>query len=191
MNPGDDRKNFHPEPGFSTETSRIELSQKYKSPSQNWNILFAIRGKVIVRIRQPIARSHEGRMDHIAKKRIMIVGKDAHFSYLLQRFVRTSTYRTIPVNLGDDVLSFARDEKPVAIVLEVDTPQIVGWDALRALKSDPDVASIPVIVCSWLDESARGLAEGADMYLRMPILFEEFGAALTTLLGEDENGKHH
>jgi len=179
--------NSHPGRGVSAD---IELSQKYKSPSQNWNFLFAIRGKVMVRSRQPIAYSHEERMNHITKKRIMIVGKDSRFSYLLQRFVRTSAYRAIPVNLGDDVLAFARDEKPVAIVLEVDTPQVVGWNALRALKSDPDAGRIPVIVCSWLDESARGLAEGADMYLRMPFLYEEFGAALTTLLGEDDNGEH-
>jgi DNA-binding response OmpR family regulator len=128
-------------------------------------------------------------MDQITKKRIMIVGRDSHFSYLLQRFVRTSAYRAIPVNLGDDVLSLAKDEKPVAIVLEVDTPEVVGWKALHALKSDPDAAEIPVIVCSWLDESARGLAEGADACLRMPFLYEEFGAALTTLLGEEENGE--
>ena len=130
-------------------------------------------------------------MDKISKKRIMIAGRDSYFSYLLQRFVRTSAYRAIPVNLGDDVLSLAREEKPVAIVLEVDGPEVTGWHTLRALKSDPDAGRIPVIVCSWLDESARGLAEGADMYLRMPFLYEEFGAALTTLLGEDENGEHH
>ena len=130
-------------------------------------------------------------MDKISKKRIMIAGRDSYFSYLLQRFVRTSAYRAIPVNLGDDVLSLAREEKPVAIVLEVDGPEVAGWHTLRALKSDPDAGCIPVIVCSWLDEFARCLAEGADVYLRMPFLYEEFGAALTTLLGEEENGENH
>ena len=130
-------------------------------------------------------------MDQIAKKRIMIVGRNSQFSYLLQRFVRTSAYRAIPVNLGDDVLSFARDQTPAAIVLELDSPETVGWHALRSLKSDPEAGRIPVIVCSWLDESARGLASGADAYLRMPFLYEEFGAALTTLLGEEENVDNH
>lgn len=92
---------------------------------------------------QPIASSHEGRIDQIAKKRIMIVGRDSHFLYLLQRFVRTNAYRLIPVNLADDVLSLAKVKKPVAIVLEVDTPEVVGWKALHALKSDPDAAEIP------------------------------------------------
>ena len=130
-------------------------------------------------------------MDQIAKKRIMIVGRDSHFSYVLQRFVRTSSYRALPVNFGDDVLSFARDQKPIAIVLELDSPETVGWHALRILKSDPEAGRIPVIACSWLDESARGLEAGADAYLRMPFLYEEFGAALTTLLGENANGENH
>jgi DNA-binding response OmpR family regulator len=130
-------------------------------------------------------------MDQISKKRIMIAGRGSHFSYLLQRFVRTSAYRAVPVTLDDDVLSLARNEKPVAIVLEVDGPEVVGWQTLHALKSDPDASHIPVIVCSWLDDSARCLAEGADVYLRMPFLHEEFGAALTTLLEEEENGAIH
>jgi DNA-binding response OmpR family regulator len=127
-------------------------------------------------------------MDQIANERIMIVGKDSHFSYLLQRFVRTSAHRFIPVNLSDDVLSMAQCEKPVAIVLEVDTPETSGWQTLRTLKADPEAGRIPVIVCSWLDESARSLAEGADVYLRMPILYKEFGAALAAILTEEENG---
>ena len=126
-------------------------------------------------------------MDEIANKRIMIVGMDSHFSYLLQRFVRKSAHRVISVNLGDDVLSLARYESPVAIVLEVDVPETIGWHTLRTLKSDPEAGRIPVIVCSWLDESARGLAEGANVYLRMPFLYEEFGTALATILTE-ENG---
>lgn len=127
-------------------------------------------------------------MDQIAKKQIMIVGKDSRFSYLLQRFVRTSAHRVILVNLSDDVLSLVRCEKPVAIVLEVDVPESVGWHTLRTLKSDSEAGRIPVIVCSWLDESARGLAEGADVYLRMPILYKEFGAALAAILTKEQDG---
>ena len=130
-------------------------------------------------------------MDQTAKKLIMIVGRNSHFSYLLQRFVSTSAHRVLPVNLSDDVLSLARCEKPVAIVLEVNTPDTTGWQTLRILKSDPETGRIPVMVCSWLDESARSLIEGADVYLRMPILHKDFGAALAAILKQEENGQTH
>ena len=126
-------------------------------------------------------------MTQIASERIMIVSRDLHSSYLLQRFVRTSDRQVIPAVHSDDILSLARCEKPVAIVLEVDTPETVGWHMLRTLKSDPETRQIPVMICSWLDDSARGLAEGADAYLRMPILYEEFGAALNALLPRDSH----
>jgi CheY-like chemotaxis protein len=168
-----------------------ELSQKYKSPSQKWVFLFTNRGTVMVRNWQSIDSSHEGILDQTAKKLIMIVGRDSHFSYLLQRFVSTSTHRVLPVNLSDDVLSLARCEKPVAIVLEVDAPGAVGWKTLRILKSDPETGRIPVIVCSWLDESARSLIEGADVYLRMPILYKDFGVALAAILTQEDNGQNH
>src|SRR5262245_53840361 len=169
----------------------VELSQKYKSPSQKWIFLFANRGKVMVRNWQFIDSSHEGSVDQTEKKLIMIVGRDSHFSYLLQRFVSTSAHRVLPATLSDDVLSLAHCEKLVAIVLEVDTRETVGWQTLRMLKSDPETGRIPVIVCSWLDEAARSLVEGADVYLRMPILYKDFGAALSVILTREDNGQTH
>lgn len=126
-------------------------------------------------------------MTQVSSERIMIVSRDLNASHLLQRFVRTSARAVIPAVQSDDVLSLARCEKPVAIVLEVDTPETAGWHMLRTLKSDPETRRIPVMICSWLDEAASGLAEEADVYLRMPILYDEFGAALTTLLAKDKN----
>ena len=166
---------------------KTEMSQKCKSSSQKWNILSANGGKVTVRISYQTAPSQERTMDQTNK--IMIVGRDSHFSYLMQRFVRTSAHQIIPVNLGDDVLASVRCEKPLAIVLEVDLPETAGWQTLRTLKSDPEVGKIPVIACSWQDESARGLAEGAAVYLRMPIVYSDFEAALTAILAKEENGK--
>jgi adenylate cyclase len=127
------------------------------------------------------------KMDQTANSRIMIVGGDAHFSYLMQRYVRMRSHQIVCANLGEDVLSLARSEKPAAIVLEVGQPETIGWQTLRDLKADPDVAGIPVIVCSWLDEEARSLAEGADIYLSMPVLYADFGAALASTLMEKQN----
>ncbi len=129
-------------------------------------------------------------MSQSINKRVMIVGGNVHFSYLMQRYVRTSDHQVISANLGEDVLALARSEKPAAIVLEVDRPETIGWHTLRALKADPETLRIPIILCSWLDEEARGRAEGADLFLRMPILYSDFGVALASTLTKvkDEKG---
>lgn len=123
----------------------------------------------------------EGKMDHTSKNQIMIAGGDSHFSYLMQRYVRRSAFKIIPVNFGEDLLSLARSKKPAAIVLEIDQPETIGWQILRMLKSDSVVGQIPVIVCSWQEEEARALADGADTYLRMPILYADFETALESI----------
>lgn len=126
-------------------------------------------------------------MSQVSSERILIVSRDLNTSYLLQRFVRTSDRAVIPAIHSDDVLSLARCEKPTAIVLEVDAPETAGWRMLRSLKADPETQRIPVLICSWLDDTTSGLREGADAFLRMPILYEEFSAAMTTLLAKDQN----
>ncbi len=126
-------------------------------------------------------------MDQPTNDRVMIVVGNAHFSYLMQRYVRSSDHQVVSANLGEDVLTLARSEKPVVIVLEVDRPETIGWHTLRALKADPEIGKIPVILCSWLDEEARGQAEGADLFLRMPILYADFGAALAAILTEEKD----
>lgn len=124
-------------------------------------------------------------MDQISNNRIMIIGSDAHFLYLMQRYVRRSAHQITSANPVDDWLEMVKCEKPVAIVLEVDLPETIGWRILQTLTTDPEVREIPVIICSWLDEEKRGLAEGAATYLRMPILYEDFEAALTAILKEE------
>jgi DNA-binding response OmpR family regulator len=128
-------------------------------------------------------------MDQTANNRIMVVGGDTHFTYLMQRYVRTSAHQIIFANLGEDVLARARCDKPTAIVLEVDPPETIGWHTLQILKADQEVGKIPVIVCSWLDEEAHCRDLGADFYLHMPILYADFEAALTATLLKEQNEK--
>lgn len=126
-------------------------------------------------------------MDQTLNNRIMIVGGDSHFSYLMQRYVRRSGNKMITANLGEDHLALARCQKPVAIVLVVDLPETIGWQILKTLKADPETKRIPLIVCSWLDEEARALAAGADSYLRMPILYADFEDTLESILLKEHN----
>jgi DNA-binding response OmpR family regulator len=124
-------------------------------------------------------------MDQTANNRIMVIGGDSHFTYLMQRYVRTSAHQIVFANVGDDVLAKARCEKPAAIVLVVDPPEVIGWQTLQGLKADLEVGKTPVIVCTWLDEEIRSHELGANFYLRMPILYADFEAALeATLLKE-------
>ena len=56
-----------------------------------------------------------------------------------------------------------------ASCLDLLLPGLDGWDLLARTKADPDLARVPVIIVSMLDERGRGLALGAADYLVKPI----------------------
>ena len=59
--------------------------------------------------------------------------------------------------------------RPAAITLDVMMPDVDGWSVLAALKAEPDLAHIPVIMLTIVEDKNLGLALGADDYLTKPI----------------------
>jgi len=48
--------------------------------------------------------------------------------------------------------------RPTAITLDVMMPDLDGWSVLAALRKDPELADIPVIMVTIVDEHRRGIA---------------------------------
>ena len=59
--------------------------------------------------------------------------------------------------------------RPIAITLDVMMPDLDGWSVLAALRQDAELAEIPVIMVTIVDEHRRGIALGAAGYLTKPI----------------------
>jgi CheY-like chemotaxis protein len=116
-------------------------------------------------------------MDHAAES-ILVVGHDANFQYLMRRYAGQSAYRVVFAALGEDVLELAQVHHPAAIILSLDLSGNSSWDLLRALKADNDTCPIPVVLCTWLEEDERALAEGASLCLHMPAMLYDFQMAL-------------
>ena len=59
--------------------------------------------------------------------------------------------------------------RPAAVTLDIMMPDVDGWTVLAALKGDPALADIPVVIVTIVDERRRGIALGAAGYLTKPI----------------------
>ena len=70
---------------------------------------------------------------------------------------------------GVEGLKLAKELRPTAITLDVMMPDLDGWSVLAALRQDPELAEIPVIMVTIVDEQRRGIALGAAGYLTKPI----------------------
>ena len=68
-------------------------------------------------------------------------------------------------------LEAARQQKPDLILLDLDMPEISGFDVCRTLKADPDLHMIPILFLSGsgtAEDKVRGLDLGAVDYVTKP-----------------------
>jgi Amt family ammonium transporter len=100
---------------------------------------------------------------------ILVIDDDPTVLDLMQRFLSKEGFKVKVASDGEDGLRLAKTLRPVAITLDVMMPGKDGWSVLTDLKSDPDLAEIPVIMLTMVDEKGMGYALGAADYLTKPI----------------------
>lgn len=116
-----------------------------------------------------------------ARLSILVIGFDANFCYLMQRYGRISAHKLVLVKHDDDILAQVRKNQPGVIFLEIAHPGNYAWNLFKELKDNQDTCDIPIIVCSWQGEELRAEHDDADFYLRLPILYEHFKSALESV----------
>ncbi len=100
---------------------------------------------------------------------ILLIDDDPQVHDLLGHMLGREGYRVEHATSGPDALTMVQKVRPAAILLDVMMPQVDGWTVLSALKRDPNLAAIPVIIVSMLDERPLGMSLGAAEFLTKPI----------------------
>ncbi|MFP6742580.1 MAG: response regulator [Alphaproteobacteria bacterium] len=103
------------------------------------------------------------------QRRVLVVDDDPVVRDLLTRHLSRNVYHVDAVSSGEQALARARETRPDAITLDVLMPTMDGWAVLSALKDDPDLAAIPVIMVSIVDDRSIGFSLGASDYLNKPV----------------------
>jgi len=100
---------------------------------------------------------------------ILVVDDDQTARELIAEYLQDGGFSVITASNGVDALKRVREVRPVAITLDVKMPDLDGWTVLSALKGDPDLASIPVVMVTIADEQRRAFTLGAAGYLTKPV----------------------
>ncbi len=109
---------------------------------------------------------------------ILIIDDDPQVHELLRRVLSRKGYRVESAMNGPSGLAMARENRPDAVLLDVLMPGMDGWEVLSAMKSDDELAAVPVIMVSMVDERSLGFALGATDYLTKPVDAARLTAAL-------------
>jgi signal transduction histidine kinase/DNA-binding response OmpR family regulator len=100
---------------------------------------------------------------------VLVIDDEAAVRDLMQRFLTREGFRVVTASGGEEGLLQARALRPDAVTLDVMMPGMDGWAVLSALKADPELADIPVVMLTIVDDRNLGYALGASDYLTKPI----------------------
>jgi signal transduction histidine kinase/CheY-like chemotaxis protein len=108
----------------------------------------------------------------------LIVEDDEHSIDLLSLYLRDAGFEVAVARDGAAGLELARTLRPAGILLDILLPRLDGWEFLARAKADPELADLPIIIVSMVDERGKGLALGAADYLVKPVGREDLLGAL-------------
>lgn len=104
---------------------------------------------------------------------------------LLRDILQGSGFKVRPATSGRLALEAARHTPPDLVLLDINMPEMSGYEVCRAFKSEPSLAEIPILFISALGETEdkiRAFNEGGQDYITKPFQVEEVLARVRTHL---------
>lgn len=101
-------------------------------------------------------------------KTVLIVEDDQFLRNLCVRKLQKEKFNVIYAVDGEEGLRKIQEERPDLVLLDILLPGLNGFDIVAAVKNNPDIASIPIILLSNLGDKSdvdKGLGLGAEDYL--------------------------
>jgi len=124
--------------------------------------------------------------------KILVIDDEANIVRLVRDYLEQAGYRVLTASNAETGLHTLRVEAPDLLVLDLGLPDRDGWDLTRLIRSDRQLANIPIIMLTArVEESDRiiGLELGADDYITKPFNPREVVARVRAVLRRTSVGK--
>jgi two-component system cell cycle response regulator DivK len=121
-------------------------------------------------------------------KRILIVEDQEDNRTILRDVLNTVGYHLIEALNGEDGVRLAQSERPDLILMDIQLPQMDGYEATRQIKRIAELKMIPIIaVTSYAlsGDEAKARAAGCDGYIAKPFSPRELLAKVRKYLSDD------
>jgi hypothetical protein len=100
---------------------------------------------------------------------VLVIDDQQDARDILSKHIRNGGFNVAVAASGAEGLQLAKALKPAAVTLDVMMPGMDGWEVLGRLKADPELADIPVLMCTVMDDQHKGFMLGATDYLTKPV----------------------
>jgi signal transduction histidine kinase/DNA-binding response OmpR family regulator/PAS domain-containing protein len=99
---------------------------------------------------------------------VLIIDDEKPAHEFLERELAQAGYDILHAGGGREGLKLAKQARPDVITLDIIMPDLDGWSVLKALKADPALCDIPVILLTIMRDRDLGFALGAADYITKP-----------------------
>jgi len=118
--------------------------------------------------------------------RILSIEDDPEMSSLIQLIFERKGHRVIGARRGELGLELIKSLKPDVLLLDLMLPDIDGWELYRQMKTDKELAKVPIIIVSARSEE-QDAANGFhvidnDRYIQKPFEVKELIDTVTHML---------
>ena len=120
----------------------------------------------------------------MAITKILIVDDSPTERYYLTDILVKNGFSVSTAENGEDAMSKIRADRPQLILMDVVMPGANGFQVTRAIARDPELANVPVIICSSKNQETDriwGIRQGAKDYLVKPVDPEQLLARIAAL----------
>jgi two-component system alkaline phosphatase synthesis response regulator PhoP len=125
-------------------------------------------------------------MTETMTKKVLIADDEQNIVISLEFLLRREGFEVFVASDGEEALARLRADKPDLVLLDVMMPKMNGFDVCQAIRADPDLADMRVLMLTAKGREAevsKGLGLGADAYMTKPFSTKELVAQVRALLG--------
>jgi len=119
-------------------------------------------------------------------KKVLIVDDEPNIVISVDFLMRREGFEVLLAHDGEEGLARIRADRPDLVVLDVMMPKLDGFEVCRAVRADPALAGVRILMLTAKGRAAeisKGLSLGADAYIPKPFATRELVAKVKELLG--------
>lgn len=103
-------------------------------------------------------------------KTVLLIDDDPDVRESLAEIISDNGFKVATAPNGEEGIRLAQEQRPSLILLDLMMPVMSGWDVRPAMKRIPELADIPVVVLSGVDDVHHQVTFlDVDGYLRKPV----------------------
>jgi len=122
-------------------------------------------------------------------KSILVVDDNAVNRALVSTYIKREGYRVIQAADGMCAVEMAIAEKPDLILMDLDMPEMDGWEAARRIRSESGLSKIPIVALTGFKGQKNitdAVSAGFSGYETKPILFSRLAERVNGFLGSPQ-----